>query len=677
MAPELPDAITVSASFRSLQIDYDAPADLDYKDTRVWLSQSTGFTPGPANQVAQAYGGPVVIAGLADGTEYFLRFATYDAFGQGTMSSEFSVTTASLSSGDVDGLGPWATVTDADKAFIDANLDDDAIEGTKIVKLTASKIVTGTLAATEKISVAGQVESLVGNAVATLGPKSADGKTGMITYQYNGSTLFAVYSDGSAAFSGAVTITGGSGYANLSDKPGSLGDINGSELTKLNDADANASQALADAADAQAAADGKITSYYQDDPPLNAEEGDLWFKTDAGDHPYRWDEEDDAWIDVQDGAIGQALNAASDAQSTADGKVTTFFSTSTPTAEGIGDLWYNDTTKLMKRWNGSAWVNTATAGADWSSNLSNIPDRLGDTPSTGLNLTATHMGYYDGANWTAYIDDNGDFYFGDGAQSYIQFDNDELELGADVKFYGTNSVSNPGLFIDMAISTGVAGDFYYQGGVGTGAYKLTPDLNLGWGIGIRGNEVPSGQFSSGVLYHLPPMTQYMEETPSTRRPFRIVMGGWYEMYVDDRAFPDAYNQRAAIAVHKSSSPDQAFALKMDHRGIFVDFDIGTDTGLTGTPIMIETFSWFGTVENGPYFIEINWDPDTKVVSVKNLRTGLVVGTYTDTTDYLYQNSYEYFSRIPEISAKMNGGSSVGDSNYSVAITCDKFVFAQQ
>ena len=677
VAPELPDAITVSASFRSLQIDYDAPADLDYKDTRVWLSQSTGFTPGPANQVAQAYGGPVVIAGLADGTEYFLRFATYDAFGQGTMSSEFSVTTASLSSGDVDGLGPWATVTDADKAFIDANLDDDAIEGTKIVKLTASKIVTGTLAATEKISVAGQVESLVGNAVATLGPKSADGKTGMITYQYNGSTLFAVYSDGSAAFSGAVTITGGSGYANLSDKPGSLGDINGSELTKLNDADANASQALADAADAQAAADGKITSYYQDDPPLNAEEGDLWFKTDAGDHPYRWDEEDDAWIDVQDGAIGQALNAASDAQSTADGKVTTFFSTSTPTAEGIGDLWYNDTTKLMKRWNGSAWVNTATAGADWSSNLSNIPDRLGDTPSTGLNLTATHMGYYDGANWTAYIDDNGDFYFGDGAQSYIQFDNDELELGADVKFYGTNSVSNPGLFIDMAISTGVAGDFYYQGGVGTGAYKLTPDLNLGWGIGIRGNEVPSGQFSSGVLYHLPPMTQYMEETPSTRRPFRIVMGGWYEMYVDDRAFPDAYNQRAAIAVHKSSSPDQAFALKMDHRGIFVDFDIGTDTGLTGTPIMIETFSWFGTVENGPYFIEINWDPDTKVVSVKNLRTGLVVGTYTDTTDYLYQNSYEYFSRIPEISAKMNGGSSVGDSNYSVAITCDKFVFAQQ
>ncbi|MZR63867.1 hypothetical protein [Alcanivorax sp. DP30] len=328
VAPELPDAITVSASFRSLQIDYDPPEDLDYKETRVWLSQSEGFTPDPANQVAQAYGGPVIIAGLADNTEYFLRFATYDAFGQGSLSQEFSVTTPSLAAAEVDGLSPWATVTDADKAFIDANLENDAIDSTKIVKLTASKIVTGTLAATEKISVDGQIESVVGDAVATIGPKATDGKTGMVTYQYDGTTLFAVYSDGSAAFSGAVTITNGSGYANLSDKPSSLADINSGEGGKLSG--------------------------------------------------------------VETGA---------------------------------------------------------TAGADWSSNLSNIPSRLGDTPSTGLNLTATHLGYYDGSDWRAFIENDGTFYFGDGDQKYLKFDGTDFTAGRETTLIGVDSYNGRKLYV--------------------------------------------------------------------------------------------------------------------------------------------------------------------------------------------------------------------------------------
>lgn len=328
VAPPLPEALTISASFRSAQIDFEPPEDLDYRDSRVWMSQTTGFTPGPENLVAQQYGGPVVLSGLTDNSTYYLRFATYDAFGQGTISSQFTVTTPSLAAGEVDGLSPWATVTDADRAFIDANLADDAIDSTKIVKLTASKIVTGTLAATEKISVEGQVESVVGDAVATLGPKSADGKTGMITYQYAGTTLFAVYSDGSAAFSGSVVITGGSGYSNLSDKPGSLADINSSEGGKLGG--------------------------------------------------------------VQAGA---------------------------------------------------------TVGADWYSNLSGIPSRLGDTPSTGLNLTATHLGYYDGASWTAYIDDNGDFYFGDEEEQYFKKDGAELSLGRDTILNGVDTFNGKKLAV--------------------------------------------------------------------------------------------------------------------------------------------------------------------------------------------------------------------------------------
>ena len=435
VAPPLPGTLTISAGFRSAQIDFEPPEDLDYRDSRVWMSQSTGFTPGPENLVAQQYGGPVVLSGLTDNSTYYLRFATYDAFGQGTISSQFTVTTPSLAAGEVEGLSPWATVTDADRAFIDANLANDAIDSTKIVKLTASKIVTGTLAATEKISVEGQVESVVGDAVATLGPKSADGKTGMITYQYDGTTLFAVYSDGSAAFSGSVVITGGSGYSNLSDKPGSLADINSTEADTLSEAYADAQQALSDAAAAQTAADGKIQSFYQDaEPASGMSEGDLWFDTDDGNRAYRYD--GTAWQDAQDSGISTALSEAADAQATADGKVTTFFTTSTPTAEAVGDLWYNDSTKLLKRWNGSDWDDSGSLGADWYSNLSGIPSRLGDTPSTGLNLTATHLGYYDGASWTAYIDDNGDFYFGDGGEKYIQKVSGDLVIGEETDFRG-------------------------------------------------------------------------------------------------------------------------------------------------------------------------------------------------------------------------------------------------
>lgn len=505
VAPGLPDALIVAATFRSIEIDFDVPEDLDYRETRVWLSQTPGFTPAPANQVAQTFGGPIQVGNLADDTTFYLRLATFDAFGQGTMSQQFTVTTPRLSVGDVDGLGPWASVTDADRDFIEEHLADDSVEGTKIVKLTASKIVTGTLAATEKISVEGQVESVVGDAVAALGPKAVDGKTGMITYQYAGTTLFGVYSDGSAGFTGSVVITGGSGYSNLSDKPGSLADISSEDAAAL-------AQALSDAAAAQDAADGKITSYYQDDPPLDANEGDLWFDTDDGDHAYRWDEEDEAWIDVQDGGIAQALGAASDAQATADGKVTTFFSTSTPTAESVGDLWYNNSTKLMKRWNGTTWNDAGSLGADWSSNLQNIPARLGDTPTPGLNLTATHLGYYNGTNWPAYIDDGGDFYFGDGDEQYFKKEGAELSIGRETVFNGVDAFNAKLLAVH---------DFFRNLYIDPSLRSTTGAGQILWGS--RALRLICDGAGSAEFRHLVPDIRSMAKDPNnvTRARFRI------------------------------------------------------------------------------------------------------------------------------------------------------------
>lgn len=109
--------------------------------------------------------------------------------------------------------------------------------------------------------------------------------------------------------------------------------------------------------DAEAIADGKITSFYQATAPTAQGIGDIWIDTDDSNKLYRWD--GSAWILSRDTGITTAISAAADAQATADGKVTTFYATSTPTAEAVGDLWYNTSTNLMKRWDGASWLDVA------------------------------------------------------------------------------------------------------------------------------------------------------------------------------------------------------------------------------------------------------------------------------------------------------------------------------
>lgn len=76
------------------------------------------------------------------------------------------------------------------------------------------------------------------------------------------------------------------------------------------------------------------------------------------------------------------------AQSTASSKVTTFFTTSTPTALATGDLWYNDTTKLLKRWDGAAWVTVSNAFSDLNQ-MVNTPgyDNTNSALTTGTTIT--------------------------------------------------------------------------------------------------------------------------------------------------------------------------------------------------------------------------------------------------------------------------------------------------
>ena len=88
-------------------------------------------------------------------------------------------------------------------------------------------------------------------------------------------------------------------------------------------ADTRIAQALLDASNAQSTADGAIQSYYQDDQPTNGSEGDFWIDTNDGNKLYVYNS--GAWVESQDSDIQQAINDAAGAQATADGKVTTFF----------------------------------------------------------------------------------------------------------------------------------------------------------------------------------------------------------------------------------------------------------------------------------------------------------------------------------------------------------------
>jgi hypothetical protein len=112
--------------------------------------------------------------------------------------------------------------------------------------------------------------------------------------------------------------------------------------------------------------DKKSVTFYQATQPSSGESdlGDVWFDTNDNYKMYAYS--GSAWVQVQDSATAsaaasEAATAAGAAAALADSKVLTFFQTSTPSGASTGDLWYSDSTKLMRRYNGSAWVNVANA----------------------------------------------------------------------------------------------------------------------------------------------------------------------------------------------------------------------------------------------------------------------------------------------------------------------------
>lgn len=157
--------------------------------------------------------------------------------------------------------------------------------------------------------------------------------------------------------------------------------------------------------DAEAAADGKIVSFYQSSAPTAQGIGDIWIDTDDK-VMYRWNGV--SWVEAKPTEITTAINAASNAQATADGKINSYFQASAPTAEADGDLWFEtDANNAVWRWNQSAnqWVlatDTRVTAAIGSGGLINtdkvvtasvqanaITKPVAATSTSSINITST------------------------------------------------------------------------------------------------------------------------------------------------------------------------------------------------------------------------------------------------------------------------------------------------
>ena len=97
----------------------------------------------------------------------------------------------------------------------------------------------------------------------------------------------------------------------------------------------------------------KITTHYGGTAPTTKSVGDLWFNQANNNEVRRWN--GTSWVAVTDPNIKVALDRASTAQATADGKIETFFQVSAPTSGmSDGDLWFDtDDSNKLYRWNSS------------------------------------------------------------------------------------------------------------------------------------------------------------------------------------------------------------------------------------------------------------------------------------------------------------------------------------
>ena len=121
----------------------------------------------------------------------------------------------------------------------------------------------------------------------------------------------------------------------------------------------------------------KTNIFKQDDVPTSISIGDLWFDTNDSNKLYRagsvgadeigvgeWEVVQDTGIAAAQGTADGAVSDASDAQDTADTKMTIFAQDAVPTALAAGDLWF-DTNDDNKPYVATAAGDDEIGGGEW------------------------------------------------------------------------------------------------------------------------------------------------------------------------------------------------------------------------------------------------------------------------------------------------------------------------
>jgi hypothetical protein len=121
---------------------------------------------------------------------------------------------------------------------------------------------------------------------------------------------------------------------------------------------------------------------------------------------------------------------------------------------------------------------------DWDSTLDSIPDRVSDTATTGLNLTDTYIGYYDGTDFKTYIQSNGNFHFGGAANNFIDFNGTQLVIDTDN--FSVDGAGNATFSGSLDAAGGVLGDKLSEEFVEFNAGVFT----IGAAVKMSGGRIP-------------------------------------------------------------------------------------------------------------------------------------------------------------------------------------------
>lgn len=207
-APGVVENVQLSASFHVAQVAFDMPNDLDLAGVKTYLSKTSGFVPSNATLVYSGLSSSMALNALDQNTRYYVRFVAYDVFGDGAVSNEYTVITKQLNTTDLDGLGDWATIDQADRAFIEAHLNNDAIPSEKIESLVASKIAAGTIAATVAIGSEGIIQTDNDGYKVIMGAVDSGGANPYVFHMTDGANVyFSLDSSGALYAKGRLEAT--------------------------------------------------------------------------------------------------------------------------------------------------------------------------------------------------------------------------------------------------------------------------------------------------------------------------------------------------------------------------------------------------------------------------------------------------------------------------------------